>query len=64
MNPETTGIIEMLSDSVASLKEIVVSKDPEKFAAFFTENSDAFRSYIPQATEETDLMIKTLVKRK
>jgi len=64
MNPETTGIIEKLSESVASLKEIVVSKDPEKFSTFFTENSNAFRSYIPQATEETDLMIKTLVKMK
>jgi prephenate dehydrogenase len=64
MNPETTGIIEKMSDSVASLKEIIISKDPEKFAAFFTENSEAFRFYIPQATEETNLMIETLVKMK
>lgn len=64
MNPETAGVIDKMSDSVASLKSIVASKDPDKFAEFFTENSNAFRSYIPQATEETDLMINTLVKMK
>ena len=64
MNPETAGVIDKMSDSVASLKSIVASKDPEKFAEFFTENSNAFRSYIPQATEETDLMINTLVMMK
>jgi len=64
MNPETAGVLETLADSVASLKTIVESKDPEKFAAFFTENSNAFRSYIPQAAEETDRLIETLVKMK
>jgi len=64
MNPETVGVIEKMSDSVNTLKAIVASKDSEKFADFFTENSNAFRAYIPQATEETDLMIDTLVKMK
>jgi len=64
MNPETAGILETLSDSVASLKEIVDSGDPERFSAFFGKNSEVFSSYIPQAAEETDKLIETLVKMK
>lgn len=64
MNPEVKKVIGEFSDSVRKLEKIVLSKDKENFSEFFRANSEAFCEYIPQATEDTDLLIEALVKRK
>lgn len=64
MNPENEKTICSFSESVEKLREIVMSKDKEKFGEFFSKNTKAFESYIPRATEDTDLLIEAMVKRK
>ena len=64
MNPEAAKVIGEFTRSVEKLREIVISKDSENFSKFFNENSEAYKSYIPQATEDTDLLIEAMVKKR
>ncbi|MBN2733239.1 MAG: prephenate dehydrogenase/arogenate dehydrogenase family protein [Methanomicrobiaceae archaeon] len=64
MNPEAEKVIGEFSNSVRTLGKIVSSKDNESFSDFFKSNSEAFRAYIPQATNDTDLLIEAMVKGK
>ncbi len=65
MNPSVIPIIEEMSASVSKLKAIVENGSDESFAdfdEFFLKNREAFSSYIPQATEDTDKLIVAMTK--
>jgi prephenate dehydrogenase len=62
-NPRVPEVLSAFAGAVASLREDVESKDPERFADFFRGNRNKFDHYIPQATEESEAMIEALVLR-
>ncbi|MDT8357423.1 MAG: prephenate dehydrogenase/arogenate dehydrogenase family protein [Methanomicrobiaceae archaeon] len=62
-NPCVPDVLSAFAAAVASLKENVESRDPERFEAFFRDNRERFDSYIPQATAESEAIIEALVMR-
>lgn len=65
MNPEVVPVIEEMSAAVSKLKGIVDddSKESfEEFDEFFMTIRDAFSSYLPKATADTDKLIVAMTR--
>ena len=65
MNPAVVPVIEEMSAAVSRLKTIVEDGSKESFEdfdEFFMTNREAFSSYIPQATADTDKLIVAMTK--
>jgi len=65
MNPSVVPVIEEMSAAVSRLKGIVEDDSKESFEdfdEFFLKNREAFSSYLPQATADTDKLIVAMTK--
>lgn len=65
MNPSVVPVIEEMSAAVSKLKGIVGDDSKESFDdfnEFFMNNREAFSSYLPQATADTDKLIVAMTK--
>ncbi len=65
MNPSVVPVIEEMSAAVSKLKDIVEDDSKESFDdfdRFFLNNREAFSSYLPQATADTDKLIVAMTK--
>ncbi|MBP5475327.1 MAG: prephenate dehydrogenase/arogenate dehydrogenase family protein [Methanomicrobium sp.] len=65
MNPSVVPVIEEMSAAVSKLKGIVEDDSKESFDdfdRFFLNNREAFSSYLPQATADTDKLIVAMTK--
>lgn len=65
MNPSVVPVIEEMSAAVSKLKGIVGDDSKESFDdfdRFFLKNREAFSSYLPQATADTDKLIVAMTK--
>jgi prephenate dehydrogenase len=62
-NPAVPEVLSAFTDAVADLAGIVRTGDPERFREFFDTNASAFSGYTGRAAEETDAMIRALVRR-
>lgn len=63
MNPEVPKVLGEFEEAVRRLREIVESRDAERFQTFFTANAGHYASYLSAATEETDDLINHVVSR-
>ncbi|MBQ4415748.1 MAG: prephenate dehydrogenase/arogenate dehydrogenase family protein [Methanomicrobium sp.] len=65
MNPSVVPVIEEMSAAVSKLKGIVEDDSKESFDdfdRFFLNNREAFSSYLPQATADTDKLIVAMTR--
>ncbi len=63
MNPAVPEVLGRFEEAVRTLREIIESRDDERFRAFFAENAGHYASYLAAATEETDDLINHVVSR-
>jgi prephenate dehydrogenase len=63
MNPAVGPVLADCEQAVQNLSDAVESGDPDHFSRFFLENAKKYSVYGPQATLETDHLIRCLVER-
>jgi prephenate dehydrogenase len=62
MNPYVGEVLRACEESVHHLREIIGSRDEEAFIRTFNKNAANFGDYCTQGMEETDTIIRTVVR--